>query len=149
MIARQRRRHRGARRGEAGSASIFVIGMSIVLLVCAGLVVDGGLAINARMRLADDAEQAARRGADTIDVDALRAGDGISILEGEARQRAEEYLADRGYGKYYVDFDGNTVIVHVSGTSKTTLLKLVKVPPFEINAVARAEPETEPQTGPD
>ncbi|MET0447618.1 MAG: Tad domain-containing protein [Aeromicrobium sp.] len=131
-------------RRERGSASIFVIGMSIVLLVCAGLVVDGGLAINARMRLADDAEQAARAGADSINIDLLRKDGAIAINEGEARRRAAGYLAERGYGTYEVDFDGNAVVVHVTGTSRTTLLKLVNIPDFAINAEARAEPETEP-----
>lgn len=131
-------------RREAGSASIFVLGMSVVLMVCAGLVVDGGLAINARMRLADDAEQAARIGADSVDIDVLRGGGSLTVNQDEARQRAAGYLAKRGYGTYEVGFDGNAVIVHVTGKSKTTLLKLVNIPDFPINAEARAEPETEP-----
>ena len=66
-------------RSERGAASVFVVGMSVMLFVCAGLVVDGGLAINARMKVADDAEQASRIGADTLDLlhrasDLVRAG---------------------------------------------------------------------------
>ena len=60
-------------RSEQGSATVFVIGFAIVLFLCAGLVIDGGLAINKRMRIADDAEQAARIGADSIDVERVPA----------------------------------------------------------------------------
>ena len=56
------------RRDERGSATVFVIGFALILFLCAGLVIDGGLAINKRMRIADDAEQAARIGADSINV---------------------------------------------------------------------------------
>jgi Flp pilus assembly protein TadG len=133
-------------RKERGSASIFVIGMSLVLLVCAGLVVDGGLAINARMRVADDAEQAARVGADSIDVTQLRGGGDLVIDTGLAQQRAASYLRDRGYvsGQYQVDTDGNAVIVQVQDTSDTALLKLVNIKDFVVNGRATAEPATEP-----
>ncbi|MCD9199263.1 TadE/TadG family type IV pilus assembly protein [Aeromicrobium wangtongii] len=133
-------------RSEKGSASIFVIGMSLVLLVCAGLVVDGGLAINARMRVADDAEQAARVGADSIDVTELRSGGALKIDGDLARQRAAGYLQDRGYvaGQYTVDADGNAVIVEVQDTTETALLKLVNIKNFVVNGRATAEPATEP-----
>ena len=42
-----------ARRGESGTATAFVVGFAVVLLACAGLVIDGGSALNARMTLAD------------------------------------------------------------------------------------------------
>lgn len=133
-------------RRERGSASIFVIGMSVVLLVCAGLVVDGGLAINARMRIADDAEQAARVGADSIDVDTLRDGGAIVIDQDQARRRAAGYLTDRGYGpgEFEVGFDADSVVVQVHDHTDTTLLKLVNITSFPINAEARAVPLTEP-----
>lgn len=133
-------------RREAGAATIFVIGMSIVLLVCGGLVIDGGLAINARMKAADDAEQAARVGADSIDIDALRSTGVVSINEGLARQRAAGYLEGRGYtpGRYQVVVVGNSVEVAVQDTTETTLLQLVGIRTFEVDAAATSEPATEP-----
>lgn len=135
-----------SRTKERGSASIFVIGMSLVLLVCAGLVVDGGLAINARMRVADDAEQAARVGADSINVAQLRAGGDLEVDADLARQRAASYLRDRGYvtGQYRVDTEGNAVVVQVQDTSETALLKLVNINDFVVNGRATAEPDTGP-----
>ena len=48
-------RRAAVRRGdESGTATAFVVGFAIVLLACAGLVIDGGTALNARMTLADD-----------------------------------------------------------------------------------------------
>lgn len=135
-----------ARRDDRGSASIFVLGMAGVLLVCAGLVVDGGLAINARMRIADDAEQAARVGADSINVDALRNGGDLVINEGEAQSRAASYLQARGYapGQYRVLPEGNRVVVTINDTSDTALLKLVGISKFDINSRATSTPETGP-----
>ena len=75
-----------------------MIGFAIVLFLCAGLVIDGGLAINKRMRIADDAEQAARIGADSIDVNEFRRTETLVIDEPLARQRISGYMADLGYG---------------------------------------------------
>lgn len=143
MTASKRRRLRGH---EAGSASVFVVGMSIVLLVCAGLVVDGGLAINARMRVADDAEQAARVGADSLDIDELRATGVIVIDEDLARRRAAAYLADRGYapGQYAVGVDGGAVDVTVRDETKTMILGLVGIQKYDVEAGAVSTPETGP-----
>ncbi len=138
-------RRRRASRQERGAATIFVIGMSIVLLVCGGLVVDGGLAINARMKAADDAEQAARVAADSIDQGLLRSQGVIAIDQTMAASRAASYLVDRGYtpGRYQVTFPGDGVRVAVQDTTETTLLQLVNISTFEIDAAATAEPETE------
>lgn len=137
--------HRSRRRDERGMAALFVIGMSVMLLVCAGLVIDGGLAINARMRVADDAEQAARVGADSVDLDLLRQTGTISIDSGLATQRAAGYLATRGYGAgqyaVRVQADGD-VEVEVEDTTSTLLLGIVGIGQFSVGAAATATPET-------
>lgn len=133
-------------RDEAGSAAIFVIGMSIVLFVCAGLVVDGGIAINARMSVADDAEQASRVGADSIDIDLLRSGGDVVIDEDLARQRASKYLADRGYGpsKFDIEVADGNVRVSVRNTTTTMILGLVGIDEYDVEAGAVSQPETGP-----
>ena len=138
------------RRSERGSASIFVLGMSVVLMVCAGLVVDGGLAINARMQVADDAEQASRVGADSIDLAILRSGGGIVIDPGLAAQRSAEYLNGRGYapGQYSLDIVGETVSVTVRDTTDTMILGLVGIDAYDVEAAASATPETEAEPDP-
>lgn len=59
---------------EEGAITVLVLLLSGALLATAGLVWDGGLAISARQRAADLAEQAARAGADNLNLDATRAG---------------------------------------------------------------------------
>lgn len=133
-------------RDERGAASIFVLGMSVVLLVCAGLVVDGGLAINARMRVADDAEQASRVGADSINLEVLRAGGGLVIDKDLAARRSASYLRSRGYtpGQYSLNVDGETVSVTVRDTTDTMILGVVGIDTYDVEAAASATPETEP-----
>src|SRR5690606_33869977 len=86
------------RQRERGGATIFVLSMSVILMLCAGLVIDGGMGINARMRVADDAEQAARAGANAVDITQLRAGGALVIDPGLARLYAQDFLQARGYG---------------------------------------------------
>ena len=135
------------RRREAGSATVFVLGMSIVLFICAGLVVDGGLAITARLRVADDAEQASRVGADSINLEVLRAGGGIEIDPNLAQQRASNYLQDRGYGvgQFDIEVDGDTVRVQVRDISETKILRALGIiDQYDVRAGAVSEPETGP-----
>ena len=95
-------RARLVRRDEGGTATVFVVGFAVVLLACAGLVIDGGSAINARMKLADDVEQAARAGAQQIDIDTLR-GSNVVTLDGLAAEaRARQYLNALGYTRVTV-----------------------------------------------
>jgi Flp pilus assembly protein TadG len=131
------------RRDERGSATVFVIGFAIVLFLCAGLVIDGGLAINKRMRIADDAEQAARIGADSIDVNEFRRSETLRIDQQLARSRISGYMADLGYGggNWTADIGPDEVSVSVQDTSKTFILNLVNVK-FPVRASADAVPDT-------
>lgn len=133
------------RRRESGSASVFVVGMSIMLFVCAGLVVDGGLAINARMTVADDAEQASRVGADTIDLDRLRSSGDIRIDEVAAVTRINQFMADRGYsgGQYQVAANFDSVTVTVRDRVDSMFLQVVAIPGFDVEARATSSPETD------
>src|SRR5699024_8689066 len=93
------RRHRMStrKREEGGTASAFVVGMAITLLAVAGLVVDGGNALNARMKLADDTEQAARAGAQQIDEVALRTTGNVRLDEAAAQHASTQFIARFDY----------------------------------------------------
>ncbi len=135
----RRMRHR-----ERGGATIFVLGMSLVLMICAGLVIDGGMGINARMRVADDAEQAARAGANAVDVDALRSGGALAIDPGAAELRARDFLQARGYGggQYEISVAENSVSVRVRDSSETTMLGLIGIHQYPVSARATATAAT-------
>jgi Flp pilus assembly protein TadG len=129
-------------RSERGAVSVLVIGIAIALFVMAGLVVDGGNAINARQKISDDVEQAARAGADQIDVPTLRQSGIIVVLEGQARTAATSYLVGLGYdpGRIGVDVAGNEVTVTAEDTISTQLLTLIGRNTFEVNGEATARP---------
>jgi Flp pilus assembly protein TadG len=138
------------RRTEDGTATVFVVGFAIILLAFAGLVIDGGTALNERMKLADDVEQAARAGAQQIDVLALRENGVVRLDRGAAEARANDYLAQIGYGDHtatVVDCADGTpdACVRVAAQKKvpTTMLQLVGVPPFTVQGSATAQAVTQ------
>lgn len=138
------RRHRD----ERGAATVFILGFAIVLLACAGLVVDGGTAINERMKLADNTEQAARAGAQAIDLTALREDNVVRLDPVAARAAADGYLAGIGYSNYSADVvrdaagQYTSVRVVAKDTVPTTMLRLIHIGSFDINATATAQAVT-------
>ncbi|MTB89266.1 hypothetical protein H9L21_10115 [Aeromicrobium senzhongii] len=131
-------------RRERGGATIFVLGMSLVLMLCAGLVVDGGIGINTRMRVADDAEQAARAGANAVNVAQLREGGALAIDPGLARAMAAEFLSARGYdgGQFSIEVNVDSVSIRLRDTSDTTMLKLIGINQYPVSARATATAAT-------
>jgi hypothetical protein len=129
---------------DAGAATLFVIGLSTMLLVLAGLVVDGGLAINARAEAADVAEQAARAGAQEIDEGVLRDTGQIELGDG-AVGRAEDFLFASGFvaggGEVgEITVVGDEITVGVTRQYDTMLLSLIGFNTFNIAAEATARP---------
>jgi hypothetical protein len=117
---------------ERGSVTVFVVVFTVALLMVAGLVIDGGYTLAAHRRAFNEAEAAARAGAQAIDLDTLRAT-GTAILDPDAaRARAEAYLAGSGH-QGSVEVDGDTVRVHVEFSQPMLLLNIVGVGPLDIN----------------
>lgn len=130
-------------RREEGQATVFVVTFAVVLLVLAGLVVDGGLALNARQRVADDVEQAARAGAQRLDEGQLRATPGRVVIDPyRADEAARDFLIARGYpaAKIVVDPEPNAVTVRATIEQPTALLSLVFVDHFTVTAQGQARP---------
>lgn len=131
------------RRDERGAATAFVVGMAITLLACAGLVVDGGTALNARMKLADDAEQAARAGAQELDQGALRDSGVVQVDDAAARQRAGAFMTARGYDVVSIEVVGDSVTVTASDVVQAQLLTIIGFNSFDIEATATADAVTQ------
>src|ERR1035437_4087073 len=70
---------RPRRRGESGQTIAFVVGITLALLLLIGLTVDGGRILSARERALDEAQEAARVGAQQLDQAALHTR-GMDIL---------------------------------------------------------------------
>ena len=130
----------GQDREDSGSATVFVLGFTVVLLAMAGLVIDGGLALNARQRVADDVEQAARAGSQNLDQNALRADGTVQIDADAADIAATDYLLARKYTSYVVTATPGKVVVTATTTQPTTLLSLIFIKNFTITATGQAEP---------
>lgn len=129
-------------RQDRGSASVFVLGLVVVLLVVAGLVADGGRAINARVGIIDDAEQAARAGANQVDLATLRSSGEVRLDTVAAREAATAFLAARGYdgSRMSVSVDQAQVTVSVSDDVPTVLLQLALINSFTVEGTATARP---------
>ena len=139
MIARLVRRLETAG-DDRGAMSAFVVVLVVALLLLAGLVVDGGRAVNARALALDDAEQAARAGANQVDLAHLRDTGEVRLDRGEAERAARAFLVARGYegGRVQVAPDGNSVTVEVSDRVRTVLLSLALVDDFTVEGTATA-----------
>jgi hypothetical protein len=82
---------------ESGMVTAFVVVFTLALLVMAGLVLDGGLALSAKVQAIDDAQAAARAGAQAIDIPLYRSTGQITLDANEATADAEQYLAQSGH----------------------------------------------------
>ncbi|MGN9836779.1 flp pilus-assembly TadE/G-like family protein [Nonomuraea sp. H19] len=130
---------------ERGSMSVFTVLFSVVAFLLAGLLVDGGGAINARLRAADVAEQAARAGADQIDVDHLRATGQTRLLgEDQVCARADEIVTAQGgddVTRGECSVEQQQVTVTVSVRWEAFFLGAIGFPGTEMNGEAAAAPE--------
>ncbi|MCI0688651.1 MAG: pilus assembly protein TadG-related protein [Sporichthyaceae bacterium] len=123
---------------DRGSLSVFIALITPPALVLIGLVVDGGMAITARERAADIAEQAARRVADNVDTDALRAGR-IVILP-DCYAKAAEMTAAHGGGQVEAcTISGPVATVTITYTYQPAILGMIGFDSFQARAVASAE----------
>ena len=121
-------------RGDRGSAALFVAIFAPAMLFLAGLVIDGGGALEARQRAADTAEQAARAACNECDEALLRSVSECRITDlGRARQAAARYIGP-GIDSWTIELRNAVpgapsqyygVRVTVTITFRTTLLGIV------------------------
>nr|WP_229905648.1 hypothetical protein [Lentzea cavernae] len=112
---------------------------TVAALAFGGLVLDGGLALAAKVRAMGQAQEAARAGAQEIDLAAYRADGTLRLDPGRASGAAQIHLASAGQvGTVSVRF--NTVSVTVTISHHTQLLKLVAVDTITVTARGEARP---------
>jgi Flp pilus assembly protein TadG len=126
-------------RSDTGAATVWMImGTLIVLAVC-GLVFDGGLLISGTRKATNDAETAARAGAQALDVGAIY-GDGTHRLNTAAAvNEANAFLARNGWTGT-ATADSQTVTVTITRTQRLTFLTMLGLGSRTITGTATARP---------
>ncbi|MFC4054029.1 TadE/TadG family type IV pilus assembly protein [Actinomadura syzygii] len=130
---------------DRGTIALYTVLFTPIVFLLAGLLVDGGLAIHARQRAADMAEQAARAGANQIDAERLRATGKPVLDPGRARAAACDLLA--AYRDQVTasncDADEQEVAVSVQITVRPQLLGIIPgFSEFRLTSGATARPVT-------
>lgn len=100
------------KRDERGQITAFLAVFVVALVAVGGLVIDGGALLAAKRRAIDEAEGAARAGAQAVAPGALHRGAALPDPAGAARA-ASAYLAKTGH-QGVVAVDGDIVKVSVS-----------------------------------
>jgi hypothetical protein len=121
-----RRRQDSARGTDVGQVTAFVVVLTAGLLLLAGLVLDGGLALAGKVRAIDEAQEAARAGAQQIDLAIYRAQNRVVLDPARAAASAQRYLAGTG-DTGTVTVVGDSVTVTVTHRQATQLLRLAGV----------------------
>ena len=125
---------------EAGMVTAFVVIFTVALLVMAGLVLDGGLALSAKVRAIDDAQAAARAGAQAINIPLYRSTGQITLDPAQASADAEQYLAQAGQTGT-VTVNGDQVTVTITVTQPTQLLSLAGIHDLTVSGSGTATAE--------
>lgn len=111
--------------------------LAVALLALGALVFDGGQILTARREANNLARQAARAGAQELDVGQARVG--IFTLDpGAADAAARAYLADVGVSPISVQVTGDRVEVTVELTQRTPLLSILGIDQRTVSATASA-----------
>jgi len=136
-IARRRaeRFHR-----EDGTVTAFVVIFTAVLVLFAGLVIDGGLTLAAHVEAINEAQEAARAGAQAIDLAAYRASGELTLNAEQARQAAFAYLASTGHDGT-VQIRGDEVDVSVRITQPMQILGIGGLANLAVTGYGAARPE--------
>lgn len=126
---------------EDGSVTAFIVIVFAALLLFAGLVGDGGSALATQVRALDEASEAARAGAEQLDVGIFHRTGTRVLDETAAAVAAKQYLAATGDSGTVTATTG-AVTVSVSASHRTWLLSLIGMNTMTMHAAATAHPES-------
>lgn len=125
------------KRDERGQVTAFVVTMMGGLLLLAGLVFDGGNTISAKRHAINEAEAAARAGAQALDVSKYRSSNVVDLDPSAARQAAMSYLSATG-DSGTVQVDGDHVSVTVTHIEPTSILSIAGIHQFTVTGTGEA-----------
>lgn len=112
-----------------------------VLILASGLVLDGGAALSTKDRVLGEAAEAARTGADALDVITYRQNGHAALDPVRARTAAERFLVATG-DHYTLTVSADSVTVSVSADYRTQLLNVGGLDVIHVAGHATAHPVT-------
>jgi hypothetical protein len=129
---------------EAGAATVWMVFATVIVFAVAGLVYDGGNLISATRAAINDAEAAARAGAQAVDIAAVFAGDTTIRLDPVAAEaQAQRFLSANGWTGT-VSADTTSVTVTVIRPQPLTFLQALGVGERTVRGTATAAAHHDP-----
>jgi len=128
-------------RDERGAVLVAGLLLTLAVLIVIGAAVDIGRAFIERRELVSLADGAVLSGSQTLDLDALHAGQ-LALDPSEAQATALAVLATEPQLRAQANANPASVSVEVEREIPTLLLRLVGVPTLTVKAQATAEPRT-------
>ncbi len=132
------RRPRGDGRDE-GAVTVFVVILAAAFVMFGGLILDAGGALADKTTAMGIAQEAARAGAQQLDLTAFRQSGALRLRHDPAVAAAESYLAQAGASGTAAVAD-NTVTVTVTMTHHNQLLGIVGLDTLTVTGTGSAHP---------
>ena len=124
-------------RGEDGIFTLFTALIAAAFLILAGLAVDGGYVLAARRRAIDEANGAARAGAEALAPSAYRTRGDLVLDPDAAAAAAQGFLAATGH-RGSVSVDGNQVLVTLNFDQPMSLLRIIGIDSVNVQGRGQA-----------
>jgi len=117
--------------------TLFTCLLTVAMLILIGLVVDGGYLLAARRRAIDEANGAARAGAEALAPSSYRTSGSLDLDPVAADAAAQAYLAAAGH-RGVVTVNGNDVTVSLNFDQPMSLLRIIGIDAVNVSGRGQA-----------
>ncbi|WP_322756606.1 pilus assembly protein TadG-related protein [Frankia sp. Cas3] len=138
-----RRPHDRRHGRDAGTVTVFVVVLFAAFVMFGGLILDGGGALADKTSAMGVAQEAARAGAQQLDLAAFRQTGTVQLLHDRAVAAAQSSLTQAG-ATGSTTVDGTTVTVTVTVVHHTQLLGIVGLDALTVSGTGSARPAPPP-----
>jgi hypothetical protein len=133
------RRPAAGRRRDEGTVTAFVVVLAAAFVAFGGLILDAGGALADKTTAMGVAQEAARAGAQQLDLTAFRQTGAVRLLPDQAAGAARAYLAQAG-ATGIATVANNTVTVTVTVTHHNQLLGVLGLDTLTVTGTGSAHP---------
>jgi Flp pilus assembly protein TadG len=124
-------------RNERGSVTVFIVIIFSALVLLAGLVIDGGYSLAAKMRAISIADGAARAGAQAMQANLYREKGDVQFDAYAVTSAGDQYLEDNGVAGS-VEIENGVVVARTEVPQTMSILGLVGIGPFTLTGEGRS-----------